>query len=353
MITDNIINSTNMTEPNEKLYIIVLNWNGTNDTIECIKSIKINSLDNYTIVLVDNGSQEISLLKLMNWCQANFTIVALYSKTQAEQGGILDIEEKLEREKSNERLVFIQNNENLGFAAGNNVALRYMLKSKATYAMLLNNDTVIEKDSLTNLMDFFNKNHDYVAATPQIRYFEPNDTIWNCGGKVTWLGNRRYYYAGDKISKIPKTGFKRITFITGCALIFKPHNTGLLSEKFFFGEEDFEFSLRLKKQNQRMTCVFDSVIYHKVGGSINSISKLERKIVLHYAMRLMDLKEYQNCCHWHLTFLFYLIYSFGIITISYKISIKYYFLIWKKIIFYAKKHDSINKKLFEEIMFGV
>lgn len=330
---------------NDKLYLIILNWNGTEDSIECLKSIKNNSYNNFTIVLVDNGSEIESLSKLKNWCQTKFTQIAFYDKAQAEQGGNTKIEAILESTKSRDRLVFIENNENLGFAAGNNVALKYMMKSEGTYAMLLNNDTVIEKDSITILMDFLKTTTDYVAVTPQIRYFEPNDTIWNCGGKITWFGNRKYYFAGSKISKVPSIGYKRITFITGCALLFKPKITGILTEKFFFGEEDLDFSFRQKLENRKIACCYSSIIYHKVNASINKVNvKILGHIYLHYLSRLINNRQYSSSFMFIVKIFVTLGYGIPMIILRYKISLRQISIMTWTILKELRRIDHIDKE---------
>ncbi|SHH77080.1 glycosyltransferase [Desulfofustis glycolicus] len=335
-----------MKEKFRQAHIIILNWNGTEDTIECLKSIKNNRYENYTIILVDNGSEENLLIELKEWCRANFKRINFYNKNQAEQGGTSENEELLKREKSSDRLVFIENNENLGFAAGNNVALRYILsRTKNSLALLLNNDTVVERDFLGHLVKFINSNYRYVACTPQIRLYAKKDKLWNCGGCIKWYGNRKYYYSNCHIDEIPQNGFNDITFVTGCALMFKPQETGLLTERFFFGEEDFEFSLRLKRKNKKIACVYDSVIYHKVGSSISTVSNNLNKKVLYYTMRLMDLRTYSNRLLYILYIIIYLSYTF-MINIK---TPKKHFKIWRKVLKYLKEYDSVDRKLFDSI----
>lgn len=324
--------------------IIILNWNGTEDTIECIKSVKNNNYNNYTIVLVDNGSDKDSLSELNDWCLNNFSRIAFYDKEQAELGGNSKIEKDLENINSIDKLIFIKNNENLGFAAGNNVGLKYFLKRDITYAMLLNNDTVIEKDSITILMNFIVSHKEYVAVTPQIRYFEPDNIIWNCGGQITWFGNRRYYNAKKHISKVPQSGHKNITFITGCALLFKPNITGILTENFFFGEEDFDFSYRQKAIGRKMACCHSSVIYHKVNASAK---KLERNIFgsiyLFYLSRLLTNKRYSSRFMYIIKVIVNLSYASFLLKIKYNATNKQVIHIFRKIIVESKKRNKIDK----------
>ncbi len=330
----------------EPVYIIILNWNGTNDTIECIKSIRENDYDNYKIVLVDNGSEKENLEELKNWCKEVFSLTVIYNREQAETGGIEVKELELESEKSRNKIVIIENNENLGFAAGNNVALKYTLKMPTNFAFLLNNDTIIEKKSISELVHFFKKNTDYVAVTPQIRYFDPNDRIWNCGGSLTWYGTRKYYYAMDNISKVPKYGYQQIEYITGCALFFKFRETGLLTEKFFFAEEDFELSLRLKKGKKKIACVFDSIIYHKVGRSQQKISNVFGDMYIHYLNRFIDLKQNSSKPLFIIQIFIHVANGFPKLILKHKFSLLKTIKLFYKIILDAYRNDMVTKEMF-------
>lgn len=330
----------------DKLYIILLNWNGEQDTIECLVSIKKSSYAQYRIVLVDNGSKIESLLKLKSWCNVNFNTIIYYNRQEAETGGTPTSESNINNIPSSKKLVFIENSENLGFAAGNNVALRYALQSKAQYTLLLNNDTVIEKDSIAVLVNFMDSNREYVAVTPQIRYYNPNDRIWNCGGKIMWFGNRKYYFPDEHISKVPQKGFTDITFITGCALLFKPQTTGILTEKFFFGEEDLDFSFRQKKNCNKMACCFSSIIYHKVNSSVTKLNFNNiGYIYLHYLSRLINNKYHASTCKFIIVVFVNLIYAVPMIKMRYRYSFKTIFRMIFTILSELHKFDSIDKKM--------
>lgn len=329
------------------VYIIVLNWNGTADTIECLKSIKSNSYCNYTIVLVDNGSEKKNLLKLENWCANNFQFIASYTKEDAENGGLFDDEKKLKGLNPDDKLVFIKNHDNLGFAAGNNVALRYAMKLNVQYTLLLNNDTVINKNAIYVLMSFIVNNKKYVAVTPQIRYFDQKDTVWNCGGKILWFGNRKYYYAGKRIDNVPQKGYNKVTFITGCALLFKPNATGILSEKFFFGEEDLDFCFRQKYAKNKMACVYESVIYHKVSTSIKKVTNnVIGKVYLNYLSRLINNRQYSSMFIFVVKVFVILGYAIPMIKLRYKFSFKQIYNMVISIFKELKRIDRIDKEYY-------
>lgn len=324
--------------------IIILNWNGLNDTIDCINSVRDNDYPNFQIVIVDNGSDKENLDKLKAWCKASFSQFVAYTKEEAESGGINSFETLLNVSKAEEKLIFIENSENLGFAAGNNVGLRYVLKSNASFAMLLNNDTIIEKDSISILMNFLVLHKDYVAITPQIRYFDPNDKIWNCGGDLTWYGNRKYHYAGDNTSKVPQSGYKKISFITGCALLFKPVITGILTEKFFFGEEDMDFSFRQKIAGHKMACCFSSIIYHKISTSFKKVNaSLLGSLYIYYLSRLINNRQYSSSFMFIIKIIMNLGYAILLMSFRYKVSPRQIFILISTILKELRRIDRIDK----------
>jgi GT2 family glycosyltransferase len=110
--------------------------------------------------------------------------------------------------------------------------------------------------------------------------------------------------------------YLRITSISGCALFFYPEvldeNKNLFTDRFFFGEEDFEFSMRMKKRDVRMACVPSSRIYHKVGRSRNKMKAIafEGKYYMYYLNRLITLRLHMSPLKFWLVRLVYMPNSF-------------------------------------------
>lgn len=334
---------------NKKVYIIVLNWNGTGDTIECLKSIKNIHYDNYQIILVDNNSKKENYAELNRWCNSFYTCAEICTEDDLLDGKIANIENRLDKRKSLDRILIIENKTNHGFAKGNNIAINYVLTKKDNaYTLLLNNDTVVEPEFLDHLVDFLDTNQKYSACTPQIRLYEPNDTIWNCGGKIL-LGNRKYYYCGTNITTVPQLGFKDISFVTGCALFFKPQETGVLSEQFFFGEEDFEFSLRLKRTHKRVACVFNSVIYHKVGQSISKSSSEINKMFLFYASRFINHKNFYRFPYLQFIFIINTMSAIRLLFIR-KVSVKKIYNFVSSLYSFVKHNKGVDKNDYKRII---
>ena len=146
-----------------------------------------------------------------------------------------------------------------------------------------------------------NLNCQYQACTPQISYFSDKKKIWNCGGRL-FGGFRKYYYADQRDVKFTKSVID-ISFVTGCALLIRSSllddDKKLFTERFFFGEEDFEFSLRMKEKGCLMACVLNSLIYHKVGSSTQDKNELP-KMFIHYLNRYINIRQHFSPFNYHI-----------------------------------------------------
>lgn len=328
--------------------VVILNWNGENDTIACLDSIKKSENLRFLPVIVDNGSSHKSLHILKQGCSKLFEKIVYLNEDEIDNFKDL-ITETINSNQIHNILIFIENFKNHGFARGNNIGAKIAKVIDSDWLMLLNNDTEIVNDTLSKLIDFVEKNDDIVAVTPQIRLYEPNDRIWNCGGKLTFFGSRKYLYADKNIDIVPENGFSLITFITGCALLFQYKKTGLLTENFFFGEEDYEFSLRLKRDNLKMACLFESIIYHKVGSTIKKKTNVTNNIYLYYINRLINTRNYYSRARWEIMRLLAFSYL-PILLIKNKIypfkSIK----LINKVNNYIKKNDKVDSDEFIRVI---
>lgn len=247
--------------------IIILNWNGVSDTLDCLQSLS-KAQGEFVTYVVDNGSSDDSLIRIQAWIDEH-----------------ADMDVRL-----------IPLDKNYGFACGNNKGLEVARKMNPNSYLLLNNDTEVCPDFLVRLKTFSEQHPEYRVLTPKINFYYDKHKVWNCGGKLS-LGFRKYYYANQPDSAIRKKEAIPISFVTGCALFFYPellNSQGhLLTERFFFGEEDFEFSMRMDKKRIRMACVLDSLIYHKVGASSDKMQR-SGKVYLHYLNRFIDIRLHKS-----------------------------------------------------------
>lgn len=125
----------------EKVYIIILNWNHHEDTIECLESVFLNEYCNYQVIVCDNASTDNSMEKIRKWADGYHNIgIKYYLYTQS------DIKKIDFRNEEDVPLILIENEKNLGYAGGNNIGIQYTMgKNDFSYIWILNNDTVVEK----------------------------------------------------------------------------------------------------------------------------------------------------------------------------------------------------------------
>ncbi len=219
------------------IYIIILNYNGKQDTVECLRSLRTVAQPDFKIILIDNGSEEIL-------CEEPAGIVA-----------------------DDPRVVLIRNEENLGFAGGNNVGIRYALDHGADYILLLNNDTVVSPDFLQELLAAFKPG--VGIAGPKILYYDQPERIWSEGSLINWIF---YHGRSGKFQKnrSAATELREVDSVTGCALMIRREVIeciGLMDESFFlYGEED-DWCYRAGKAGYRIVVNPRSVIWHKVSQS--------------------------------------------------------------------------------------
>jgi len=278
--------------------VVILNWNGEDDTLECLRSIRQSDRCGFLPVVVDNGSAPAAVERLRKECRQLFGEVLELAAGQLTSPAPRP---ELRASLHDGALVFIQSEENLGFAKGSNLGVRLAQLLGADWVLLLNNDTVVAPDAFRELRAFLESHPSFAAMTPVIRHYQPRDRIQNCGGRLTFLGSRRYLYANREAAALPPTPFSVVTFVTGCALLFRHQVTGPLTEDFFFGEEDYEFSLRLKKRGLPIACVHPAVIFHKGGASIGRGSRPVGAILVHYVNRLVNTRNYYPAARWQAT----------------------------------------------------
>lgn len=348
-----------MPPPSASVLVLILNWNGFDDTLECLASLRRSTYAQVQVAVLDNGSSDGSLSRLAAWAAAEPARVATvcYSRSQAEAGGDPALEAAaFGGLPQDQRLLLIDNGDNIGFAAGNNVGIRFALQRGYDYVLLLNNDTVVEPLAIGHLVQLLEVQPHLVAATPRIRYYDA-DRIWNCGGDLTWYGSRRYHWHGQPSAATPQTGWGRISFFTGCAAFLRTTlfgRVGLLTERFFFGEEDYELSLRLHAQGLALACCYDALILHKVGRSIHKSSsqKVLRQSYIYHLSRSIDLREHWPRLRWLLWRQWSMLYVLPLLRQRYGLAWQELWGLRRRVLRDGAVLHGVDKSLFERTMRG-
>lgn len=235
---------------NPLVYIIILNWNGKELTLDCLKSLAKVQYDNSKILVVDNGSIDDSV-KVIKQKYPNVEILQLEN--------------------------------NIGYAAGNNAGFEHIKNANVEYVIFLNNDTIVDTNFIDPVVKPLMENPETYQTVPKIFYAEKPNKIWYAGGKINkWFG--LVYHEG--IRKIDDESFnnsKLTDYATGCCFCMRTEDYAELSgfdTSFPMYGEDVDLSLRIKAKGKNIFYEPNSVIWHKVSASVGgelSFVKLKRK----------------------------------------------------------------------------
>ncbi len=263
---------------NPKISIIILNWNRWKDTIECLESLYTIIYPNYEIIVVDNGSTDGSVKKIKDWSNNKTLKYYEYTKKELENNTYFRIKRKIDKLSSNKKLFILKNEKNYGFAEGNNTAIKQILKEKSSkYVLVLNNDTVVHKFFLNELIKTIEANPRIGVVGPKIlNYYNPNmiDSISilidSMGGGFSEGHGKKDIYKNDK----PVFG------ISGCCILISVDAIIKIIDSFgyFFDEcfylyyEDVDLAWRINLLGLKSYFSSKSKIYHKESKSSGKFS---------------------------------------------------------------------------------
>lgn len=326
-----------------KSAVILLNWNGAEDTIECLNSIVKFEKKQHTFFIVDNGSDRENYLILEEWIMNQKVLTY----------NVVNTKEFNELSSVNEYDIYlIDGQQNLGFAKGNNLVLN---KIKETFDLmtLLNNDTLLLENSLTKMKEVMKERNEIGVLSCDIRLYQNPKKLWNAGGYFTFYGDRKYF-SEKVIDNDIKTGVKlKVTpFVTGCVMMIRQDTIkkiGVLSEQFFFGEEDFNYCMKLKESDIKVETLLTTSILHKVGTSISKASIdsniVLRKNILHFSNRIINLQNFYTPIRWKVWKILYL----NAVSFKLKIAGIDSKVFKEKVNYYVTKYDEISYDTFMEI----
>ncbi len=220
-----------------RVVIVILNWNGKEDTLECLASVGRLQYPNHHVLVVDNGS-------------ADGSIEAIASAYP--------------------HVTVVPTGANLGFAEGNNVGIRAALDTGAAYVMLLNNDTEIAPDCLDHLLAVFQERPGAGVIGPRVFYMHERSRIWFEEAK--WSSEKAdfiYPGQGKDNAELPQEPHDT-EYVCGAAMMFRAEvarNIGLLDPRFFLVYEESDWCFRARRAGYQCLTVPKARIWHKIGTS--------------------------------------------------------------------------------------
>ncbi len=237
-----------MTDPS--VCVLVLNWNGADDTLDCLYSLKKITYKKARIVVIDNGSTDDSVSRI---------------------------------QQSHPDVHILELPTNLLFGGGNNAGLSWCNEQGYDFVAFLNNDTTVEPDFLEPLINTFSDVDKVGMAAPLICYADTPDQVWYGGGSVNlWTGKVVHRHIRDSVQAVQNQAVNT-DYITGCCLVM-PTQLAVELQGFDPGYkmygEDLDLSLRCKNLGYQLVFIPESKIYHKVSASVGgefSLKKMHRK----------------------------------------------------------------------------
>ena len=218
-----------------QISIVIPNFNGNEFLKECLSSIKKQTYPFYEVIIVDNGSEDESV----EFIQKNYPEFKL-----------------------------IQNKENLGFATAVNQGIK---ASMSEYIFLLNNDTELEINCISNLLKCIKKDDKLFAVSSKMIQYDDRNLIDDAGDEYTILGYTRKV-GNNRSSKQYQNEREIFSASAGAALYRKSifDIIGYFDENFFAYMEDVDISYRAKLYGFKCYYCPSAVVYHRLSATSGS-----------------------------------------------------------------------------------
>ncbi len=233
-----------------KVFVTIITFNSHNATLECLESVERIEKKGFELFVnvIDNGSREVF---------------------------------KTKNEYKNFVLKILRSDQNLGFSGGQNLGIKQALRDGADYIVVLNNDTILDKNLIVSLITTFKEGMGIVS--PKI-YFakgyefhkerysekEKGKVFWYAGGIFDWSNMIASHRGVDEVDKGQYDKLSEIDFATGCCMAIRSdvfERVGFFDEKYFLYLEDSDLSNRLKKKGLKIIYQPEAVLWHKNASS--------------------------------------------------------------------------------------
>jgi len=280
---------TGVSEERTAVAVVILNWNGWRDTIECLESLQHLDYPAFQILVIDNGSTDDSPARIRAWCEGkldpgvNFlrqppgrkpVVWEEFPWGMAETGKRLDRDASSGASPSDRALRIIRASGNLGFAGGCNAGIRFVMKQGFRYIWLLNNDTIVDPGALGALLRTA-ESHDRVGIVGSKILFYDFPSV------VQSLGNNRILWPAKAV---PDAGasegtHRKVKWVSGTSFLIRAETLeaiGLFDERFFMYAEDKDLCVRADKRGWGILTALDSIVWHKWASSSNVRNEKKR-----------------------------------------------------------------------------
>jgi GT2 family glycosyltransferase len=268
-----------------RVLVAILNWNHAEDTIECLESLFQMRYGAFTAMVCDNASTDSGLDDIVAWAD-RFQLQPSISRGKssgfsrrlswrmmeravAENGGDGDTQSETD-------LILVQTGGNLGFAGGNNVALRYAAaREDYDFVWVLNNDTLVDARALDHMVRVMRGNPKAGAVGSTIYYYEEPTRIQSLGGGPfnTLFGIDSPYQSGH----VASGEVLHVEHLLGASMLVRTatiRDVGVMDESYFLYREETDWCLRMRENHWQLVTALQSRVWHKIGATVSHRSSL-------------------------------------------------------------------------------
>lgn len=257
-------------------YVIILNYNGWKDTVECLESVlQSETEEKIKVIVCDNNSKDKSLENLMKWAEGRMylpnVIRTPFKKDYADKILAYTYFDYPTVKKISTDLILMNNRENAGFAAGNNYGINLAISQKdCEYLFILNNDTVIDRKAIQNGINKLRENNNNGLCSTNVRYYaDPKKNGWSNKRYCSWIGGEITPYS--KLNRVLRNTVEKYSGMSFFVTRKFVETVGLMEEKYFLYYEEYDWAYR-SSGKFKLVKADDSIVYHKEGASLNYIS---------------------------------------------------------------------------------
>ena len=270
-----------MKESIPKVSIVILNWNQRDMTLACLASLKKVDYPNCEIILVDNNSIDDSVSSI---------------------------------KKEYPELKIIENRKNLGVAGGRNVGIEYVQQKDTDYLLFLDNDTIVHRDFLNEMVKVGESNKRIGILTGKIYHYSEPNIIWSAGGSLSLYRCHISAIGYGEIDKGQYDDIREVDHVAGCCLMIKKKvvdEIGILDQNFIeYFTEDTDWCLRAKKKGYKIAYVPKSVIWHHV---VKKTSLSNRYWYLKGRNLMWLMRKHARLHHWIIFSFFFIVGSMNVL----------------------------------------